>query len=134
MNSEEVRLICFANLHFYIVAFLYYEPKQNPLSQEGGFLGSSTDILPLGFDVKKCLSAFGGAEKSTVLRFALIGVFLDEKLKVIVSVDPLRASRCPHIVEQVEEDLSVLRHTEFLGVVPVNFGLSKADQRCVDRR
>ena len=37
-NSEEVRLICFANLHFYIVAFLYYEPKQNPLSQEGGFL------------------------------------------------------------------------------------------------
>ena len=27
-NSEEVRLICFANLHFYIVAFLYYEPKK----------------------------------------------------------------------------------------------------------
>ena len=26
-NSEEVRLICFANLHFYIVAFLYYEVK-----------------------------------------------------------------------------------------------------------
>ena len=27
-NSEEVRLICFANLHFYIVAFLYYESSK----------------------------------------------------------------------------------------------------------
>ena len=29
MNSEEVRLICFANLHFYIVAILSYEHKSS---------------------------------------------------------------------------------------------------------
>ena len=33
-NSEEVRLICFANLHFYIVAFLYYEPRKRQVSTE----------------------------------------------------------------------------------------------------
>ena len=28
VNREEVRLICSANLHFYIVAFLHHEPNQ----------------------------------------------------------------------------------------------------------
>ena len=32
-NSEEVRLICFANLHFYIVAFLYYEPRKKQVER-----------------------------------------------------------------------------------------------------